>query len=233
MDNTHKISSEQIEQLYAFTRKHFVEYYDLQTELVDHMANAIEDRWQEDPKLSFDEVLKQEFKKFGIFGFMGVVEQRQLALTKKYNKLIWSNFRTFFKLPKVMLTIAMVGAFYQSFKISSIIFGVLFIAAFLALFVRAVYFGIRLKRKAKRTGKRWMLEEIIFRCGGFGPMIYLPYQLTRFLFNDSYAVLGQLLLAIAFTAFLLYEYIILFVIPAEAQKHLTATYPEYALENCK
>ena len=34
-----KLTSEQIDQLYLFTRQHFVEYYDLQTELVDHLAH--------------------------------------------------------------------------------------------------------------------------------------------------------------------------------------------------
>ena len=41
-----KLSAEQIERLYQFTRQHYVEYYDLQTELVDHLANAIEEQWQ-------------------------------------------------------------------------------------------------------------------------------------------------------------------------------------------
>ena len=81
-----KLSAEQIEKLYQFTRQHYVEYYDLQTELVDHLANAIEEQWQQNPKLSFEEALQIEFKKFGVFGFMDVVEQRQSALNKKYNK---------------------------------------------------------------------------------------------------------------------------------------------------
>ena len=63
-----KLTSEQIERLYLFTRQHYVEWYDLQTELVDHMANAIEAQWQEHPKLSFEEALQKEFKKFGVFG---------------------------------------------------------------------------------------------------------------------------------------------------------------------
>ena len=83
-----KLSDEQIERLYQFTRQHYVEYYDLQTELVDHLANAIEEQWQQNPKLSFENALQIEFKKFGVFGFMDVVEQRQSALNKKYNKLV-------------------------------------------------------------------------------------------------------------------------------------------------
>ena len=52
-----KLTAEQIEQLYVFTRQHYVEYYDLQTELVDHLANAIEQQWESNPKLTFEMVL--------------------------------------------------------------------------------------------------------------------------------------------------------------------------------
>ena len=37
-----KLTEEQIQQLYKFTRQHYVEHYDVQTELVDHLANDIE-----------------------------------------------------------------------------------------------------------------------------------------------------------------------------------------------
>jgi hypothetical protein len=73
-----------------------VEYYDLQTELVDHLANAIETEWQENPKLTFEEILQNEFKKFGVFRFMDVVEKRQAVLGKKYN--ILKNFLQSLKL---------------------------------------------------------------------------------------------------------------------------------------
>ena len=42
-----KVNSNQIDRLYRFTREHFVEYYDVQTELVDHLASAIEKQWRE------------------------------------------------------------------------------------------------------------------------------------------------------------------------------------------
>ncbi|WP_320240732.1 hypothetical protein [Tenacibaculum sp. 1B UA] len=37
-----KLTDQHIEQLYKFTRQHYVEHYDVQTELVDHLANDIE-----------------------------------------------------------------------------------------------------------------------------------------------------------------------------------------------
>jgi hypothetical protein len=50
-----KLTTEQIEQIYLFTRQHYLEWYDLQTELVDHLAVAIETEWQENPSLVLTE----------------------------------------------------------------------------------------------------------------------------------------------------------------------------------
>ena len=57
-----KVTPSQLQDLYAFTRNHYVYHYDLQTELVDHLANDIETIWQENPKLSFEEARDQSFK---------------------------------------------------------------------------------------------------------------------------------------------------------------------------
>src|SRR6187551_3081141 len=103
-----KLTTQQIDQLYAFTRQHLVEWYDLQSELVDHLANAIEQEWEQTPNRTFEEILNKEFQKFGVFGFMGVVEERQKFLNRKYSRLIWSYYKEFFGLPKVILTIALV-----------------------------------------------------------------------------------------------------------------------------
>ena len=113
-----KLTTEQINQLYTFTRQHYVEWYDLQTELVDHLANAIEEQWQENPKLSFNEALQNEFKKFGVFGFMDVVEGKQRFLQKKYNQIVWTIVKTFFTLPKIMGTIGATGLLFLLLKSS-------------------------------------------------------------------------------------------------------------------
>jgi hypothetical protein len=56
------------------------------------------------PKLSFNEALNKEFK-FGVFGFMDVVEKRQTVLSKKI-QLYCLAFQRFFGVPKIVLTIA-------------------------------------------------------------------------------------------------------------------------------
>ena len=48
-----RVNETEIEKLYAFTGQHYVAYYDVQTELVDHLANAIEAQWAINPAISF------------------------------------------------------------------------------------------------------------------------------------------------------------------------------------
>ena len=45
-----KVSAFQIQQLYTFTQKHDVEWYDVETELVDYVVNGIENQWVINPK---------------------------------------------------------------------------------------------------------------------------------------------------------------------------------------
>lgn len=227
MDKVKKISAEQLEQLFEFTRKHYVEYYDLQCELTDHLANAIEERWAVQPGLSFNEALHYEFKKFGIFGFTGIVEKRQLALSKKYNKLIWGYFKEFFTLPKVILTIAMVLVVYRILSLSVIAYSVLMVGALLFSLAKLISMWVKFKKHVKQTGRKWLLEELIMKCGGAGGIVYLPYHLLFRIYSNEPSQFMMWFMSVVLVAFCLCLYVMLYVIPSKAQEHLLKTYPEY------
>ena len=79
-----KLSPRQVEDLFTFCREHYVYHYDLQLELVDHLASGIEQLWDEDPRLTYTEALWKVFGKFGIYGFAKVRKAKEKALRKKY-----------------------------------------------------------------------------------------------------------------------------------------------------
>src|SRR5690606_33137074 len=162
-----KLNSEQINQLYSFTKKHFVEHYDLQTELVDHLANGIEQQCLQNPSLSFDEALNKEFKKFGIFGFSDIVEKRTRTLEKKYLKFLWKTFKTFFGIRKIIATICLIFVVFQILILSNRFeyFLLIFILP-LVYFVRQGYRNQKAyNKKIKKEGRKWLLEELIFSYG--------------------------------------------------------------------
>ena len=115
-----KLTEIQIESLYKFTRQHYVEYYDVQVELVDHLANDIEKIWEENPKISFEEARDKSFKKFGVFGFMNVVESKEAQMTKKYFKLVLKFAKEWLSLPKIVLTILLLSTAAIFFWISDL-----------------------------------------------------------------------------------------------------------------
>jgi len=100
-----KLTKTQIDRLFIFTQKHYVDYYDLQTELVDHLSNEVEAQWQGNNKLSFEDALQLEFKKFGVFGFTDLVAQRQAKMSRRYHKLILSILKSYFTLPSIVKTL--------------------------------------------------------------------------------------------------------------------------------
>ncbi len=226
-----KLTTQQIDHLRQFTRQHYVEFYDLQTELVDHLANAIEEQWRENPKISFEEALQIEFKKFGVFGFMDVVEKRQAAMNKKYNKIVWNHFKTFFKLPQIIGTLLAIGVLFLSLKGSSqaaVIVSIFAIAIMVSFWI-AVSFSVRKKNRiAKAEGKKWLLNEIIFGYSSIVGLSYLPLQLLIH-FENNYSEIMLLIMCVVLVFMVLLEYIILILIPSKAEEYLRQTYPEYSL----
>lgn len=88
----------------------------MQIELVDHLASGIEQKWVQSPEMSFDEALWSVFDDFGPAGFSRVKAMKERALRKKYNRIQWAHIADFFKLPKVILTLASCFAMYFVFR---------------------------------------------------------------------------------------------------------------------
>ena len=230
-----KLTPEQIDRLYKFTRQHYVEWYDLQTELVDHLANSIEVQWQENPKVSFEDALQMEFKKFGIFGFMDVVEKRQEALNKRYNKIVWQHFKAFFTIPKIVITLFsffLMFFVFRNYANSENLILILFFGILTLFWISLFLQSRKNKKQYQKTGKKWLLKEIIFGHSSFAGLSYLPVQiLINTDFTDNIGILKATFFSLLFVSMALCEYIILVIIPSKAEDYLKETYPEYALEN--
>lgn len=232
-----KITASQLEELYLFTRKHFVEHYDLQTELVDHLSMAIEKQWETQSHLSFEKALQIEFKKFGVFGFMEVVEERQKALGKKYGKLIWKHFIEFFKLPKILLTVLLTYGLYEALANSWITELYLFVALmifFISFIVDAILRHRTYKKWQKQGRKKWMFEDMLLNIGAGTSFGIIPIHFINFthIGSDSLATVNPLVLMIysfLIVSMILLAYIMRFDIPKKAHKYLLETYPEYQL----
>jgi len=223
-----KLTDQHIDKLFKFTRQHYVEHYDLQSELVDHLANDIEVIWKEQPTLTFEQARDLSFKKFGIFGFMDVVEKRTTALEKKYWKMVWAIFKDFFKLPQIILTLAISLGVYEILKLfkHEYIIAVLGIGCFLILIIRLAILSSEKKKRFKKTNKKWLLEEHIYKLGNGGIILNLILQILLRGSNLS-SEWVVLFYTILFTTLFLIIYIIAFILPSKVEEILSKEHPEY------
>ncbi len=96
-----RLTEEQIQTLLQFTEKKLVRYYDLQIELVDHLASEIEEKMEVNKNLSFEQALSQVYEGFGVFGFSNIVREKEKQLVRTYNKMLWKAIKSLFYWPHI------------------------------------------------------------------------------------------------------------------------------------
>lgn len=227
-----KVNQNQIDRLYRFTREHFVEHYDVQTELVDHLANGIEEQWKENPDMPFESALSFEFKKFGVFGFMNVLEQKQKAMSKKYRKVFWCFFKEWFQWPKMLKTSLAVVLCFSMFQLITNPDYLRGITQFFSIGLMSVVL-IRfyyIKKIHPLGEKKYLLEEMIFRAGNLVTFFNLKLQIGLSLMHSSDSFLMNPYFQFGFSSALvlgaLAAYIAFWLLPQNAEALLNKTYPE-------
>lgn len=100
------LTDAEIGELYEFCYTQSVVHYDVQAELVDHLASAIETRWENEPNIGFEQALNDVYSAFGIYGFSKVRMAKEKELRQKYSRLQRKYIGEFFRLPKIILTFA-------------------------------------------------------------------------------------------------------------------------------
>ncbi|MGB4958573.1 MAG: hypothetical protein WBO36_03800 [Saprospiraceae bacterium] len=99
-----QLTKEQTEELFKFVKSKYVRYVDLQYELVDHLASAIEDEIEKDKNLSFSAALSKVYSRFPVTGFTNFVAEKQSALTSYWRRRWFRIFKSYFTPPQVFLT---------------------------------------------------------------------------------------------------------------------------------
>jgi len=226
-----KVSTKQIELMINFIKTRYVECYDLQTELVDHLANDIEAQWENHPKRSFNAAFHEAFKKFGKYGFKPIVAKHNKVLRKMHYKIIFQYLKTYLKFPKLILTIfatLVTFGFFELVKGSDL--------GFFAIFIMSMLFMVPFVLKNKKqyeavlnTKKRhWKLEELLITSDKVKSYFSIPFwviaQFGITVETDTIYHIG-----IAFFAVLsfLVMYVTVVEIPKNREKILKEIYPEY------
>lgn len=211
-----KVTEEEIEQLHQFVKSRFVEFYDVELELVDHLANGIETQWQENPELSFEEAKQIEFKKFGIFGFTGVVEQKEAELTSIYIKNLKEHFISFFSFPKIVFSLAVFLVLftlgYKGGEVGQSILMITLITLFVLYMGVGTYWNFQIK-KSRKNGNKYILDSVAIKVFFGGIVMPIIIQTPNFLSISlrHYSIIALVVLCLNILLLGLWSYLTIFV----------------------
>lgn len=220
-----KINEEQLAELFDFMRRKRVRYYDLQVELVDHFASAIEAMWREDPKLPFRTGIERVYDQFPITGFASVIDKQTEAIQKDAWRWVLRTWTEYFHWPKVLFSISILLAVrLVLFAFTDI--NVPFYAGFF-LIVTGGFYSIYLSKKGKtKDDKRFLRLDATY--GAIGNVVNIINSVFYVvLFNELNDVpdWGAWLIAFFFTYLGFFLYILFFQLPERAKADLRRHFP--------
>lgn len=187
----HELTPAQVEYLFSFCRKHFVPYYDLQIELVDHLAHAIEQLMDEQPQFGFEETLAIVYRKFGATGFRQIVREKESALEKEQKKWYFRILKDCFSIPKIMVSIGVVALlffFYRRYQQeAAVLANTVFVISVMMIFSSLLTTIYVLKYNAKPK-KKLISAVIRFPFYFSGIFTYTAMTVLFDYFDGSYLV---------------------------------------------
>jgi|SRR5690242_13010670 hypothetical protein len=169
------LSSEQIDQLFEFCEKHFVRHYDLQVELVDHLANAIEEQMKKDRNLTFEKTLTNVYESFGSTGFGRLISEKRIAAEKEGKRMFWKFFKENLRWPKILLLLLIVSSAYSLFTINVLFFRTFFISLMLGCQIIEMHSIYKFSRTISSGGKKFLTWEFSRGSGLFFVLLFVPF----------------------------------------------------------
>lgn len=233
--NERNLTPEQLDELFVFCRKHYVNHYDLQIELVDHLASSVEAQWQTNPGLSFQEALNSSFGKFGIFGFAKVKEQKQKELERKYRNLLIKFTLEYYRFPKLILTMMCTLVLFTVIHLIDNAFLIIvpyfvFMAGFIIYYLYWL-FPRNYKIKVKEGMSFMVLDYLKDKQFVVAILLQIPIQSMNFSQLMDYHQLSQtvpaLTISFLLVLFTIFLHISLFILPIKVREHFTEQFPQF------
>lgn len=227
------LTDAEIGELYEFCYTQSVVHYDVQAELVDHLASAIETRWEQNPQLGFDDALYEVNAQFGGHaGFVIIRQEKEKALRKEYNRLLWRYVAEFFKLPKIVFTAALAALVFWALHLVAsdlwvtipLLVGFsLFSIYYLAWFYpQHVHISVPQGHAflLNEVSKRGLASKVLTLSGGFLSVVWN---------HSQFSVVGSAVFAVFVSVFAVFYYGDCFYVPKKVKEHFEEQFPQFKL----
>ncbi|MFT6873716.1 MAG: hypothetical protein ACJAVN_002738 [Roseivirga sp.] len=100
-----KLTQDQIAEIRRFIHSRGFKHIEVEMEIMDHVASAIEDKLAVNPNLSMEKALHEVHSSFGVFGFATIEEEKQKYFQGLIIKQFWKEVKQYFLGNKIWITV--------------------------------------------------------------------------------------------------------------------------------
>jgi|TARA_B110000858_G_scaffold184724_1_gene226187 hypothetical protein len=147
-----ELTKEQLLQIDNYIFSCGIKFIDIRAEIVDHFANILEQKLEENPTLNFKQEIINIHKNFSENGFKKLLKEKTKSVQKRFYKASLKHLITFFRFPKIIVS---GGFFYFLILIMNLVedkevfFSILsFILLFLGF---RLLFNVNMRNSNKQT----------------------------------------------------------------------------------
>ena len=105
-----KLTTEQIEQIKQFIHSRGFTYIEVEMEILDHVASAVEGKLEKEPKKPIEQAIREVHKSFGPLGFSTFEDSFHKSFRQHYWTIQKNVLRQYFSLEKGWITLSVVLA---------------------------------------------------------------------------------------------------------------------------
>ncbi|WP_088324238.1 hypothetical protein [Polaribacter tangerinus] len=181
-----QLTKEQLLQIDNYIYVSGIKYYDVRAEIVDHFANILENKLDENPTLDFKSEIRHIHKNFSKNGFSKLLKEKTNNVQKQFFKMSLKHFWQFFKLPKIIISGALFYVLYlimNWFSSSEDFFGL--IIYLYVIFVIALLIRLLINRQTNTLFLKINMNNSLFQFVNLSASFFA--QSTTFRNQESYA----------------------------------------------
>lgn len=162
------LSAQEIQQIHDFVKANLTQgdYYDIQVELVDHFASAIEEKRKENPDLQIETAIQEVWWSFEPYRFNRIFEEKYKAIIKDTMRQWFRGLLGWFKFPKIFFSVLV---FFLSWVYCSVVSVVWVFPGFaLIVLIISLFYLHKWDYSLKRFGRVARLSLSVFNMVFFG-----------------------------------------------------------------
>lgn len=217
------ITEKEYKYLFEYTGRHYSRYYDVQHEVIDHLASMIEDIRESNPSIGFKSALNIAYKSMPGKEFDKVIDEKEKSLKKYWQRQIGKYLLEYLQWPLMLKTIGLTMTIYLILTLfSSYIFAGLGLILILIFGVLGFFIWRSLKEKEDQY---LSLNAFLKVATGawFLPIYVLNHIdiLQRFLSFELYV---KIIASLVISVFLILTYIVFVIIPNKIREDVFDRY---------